>query len=169
MTNSHAAAVYPGTFDPVTNGHLDVIERGSKLFPRLIVAVATNTHKAPLFTREERVAMLRAEVAPFPNVEVDAFQGLAVDYARRVGATVLLRGIRTFSDFEYEFQMALTNRSLAHDVETIFVMSNVEWSYTSSRLLKEAAAMGADVSHFVTPRVNEAMKAKLRAPRATSS
>jgi pantetheine-phosphate adenylyltransferase len=157
----NAAAIYPGTFDPVTNGHLDVIERAANLFPRLIVAAAVNTGKAPLFTMEERVALLRAEVARFPKVEVTSFDGLAVEYARRSGVPVLLRGIRTFTDFEYEFQMALTNRALAPDVETIFVMSNVEWSYTSSRLLKEAAAMGADVSHFVPPRVNEAMKAKL--------
>jgi pantetheine-phosphate adenylyltransferase len=156
-----AVAIYPGTFDPVTNGHLDVIERGARLFPRLIVAAAVNTGKAPLFTKKERLALLRAEVQRFPGVEVDAFDGLAVDYAKKKGATVLLRGIRTLSDFEYEFQMALTNRTLAPEVETIFVMSNVEWSYTSSRLLKEAAAMGADVSHFVPPRVNEAMRAKL--------
>jgi len=154
-------AVYPGTFDPVTNGHLDVIERGSKLFDRLIVAVAYNTSKAPLFSREERLDLLHGEVGRFPNVTVDAFEGLAVDYARHAGAGVLLRGIRTFSDFEYEFQMALTNRSLAKDVETIFVMSSVEWSYTSSRLLKEAAAMGADIAHFVPQRVKEAMLARL--------
>ncbi len=156
-----ALAVYPGTFDPVTNGHLDVIERGSKLFGRLIVAVAYNTAKAPLFTKEERLELLRAEVARFPNVTVDAFEGLAVEYARRAGAHVLLRGIRTFSDFEYEFQMALTNRQLARDVETLFVMSNVEWSYTSSRLLKEAVVMGADISHFVPRRVADAMRQKL--------
>jgi pantetheine-phosphate adenylyltransferase len=158
MTN---LAIYPGTFDPVTNGHLDVIARGSKLFERLIVAVACNAAKSPLFSKDERIEMLRAEVARLTNVTVDAFEGLAVDYARRAGASVLLRGIRTFSDFEYEFQMALTNRSLAKDVETIFVMSSVEWSYTSSRLLKEAAAMGADISHFVPPRVMEAMRARL--------
>jgi pantetheine-phosphate adenylyltransferase len=161
MRDAAPLAVYPGTFDPVTNGHLDVIERGARLFERLVVAAAVNTGKAPLFTEAERVAMLRVEVARFPNVEVDAFRGLAVEYARRRGARVILRGIRTLSDFEYEFQMALTNRTLAPDIETIFVMSNVEWSYTSSRLLKEAALMGADVSHFLPPRVNEAVRKKL--------
>jgi pantetheine-phosphate adenylyltransferase len=153
-------AVYPGTFDPPTNGHLDVIARGAKLFDRLIVAVAVNTGKQPLFTREERVDLLRAEVARHPSVEVDAFHGLAVEYARKRGAGALLRGIRTFTDFEYEFQMALTNRALAHDVETLFVMSSVEWSYTSSRLLKEAFVMGADIAPFVPPAVLEAMKRK---------
>src|SRR5262245_9673132 len=120
-------AVYPGTFDPVTNGHLDVIERGARQFDRLIVACAVNTGKEPLFTRDERVALLKGEVARLPNVSVDEFQGLAVEYAKRVGAQAILRGIRTFTDFEYEFQMALTNRALAPDVETLFVMSNVQW------------------------------------------
>jgi len=154
-------AVYTGTFDPLTNGHLDVIERGARLVDRLIVAVAVNTGKEPLFSREERVAMLEAEVGRIPNVTVDSFIGLAVEYARRRRAQAILRGIRTFTDFEYEFQMALTNRTLAPDVETIFVMSSVEWSYTSSRLLKEALTMGADVSKFVPAAVYEAMKRKL--------
>ncbi len=154
-------AVYPGTFDPVTNGHVDVIERGARLFDKLIVAVAVNTGKDPLFSRDERVAMLETEVARFKNVVVDTFVGLAVEYARKQGAQAILRGIRTFSDFEYEFQMALTNRALAGDVETLFVMSNVEWSFTSSRLLKEALAMGADISQFVPTPVYKAMKAKL--------
>jgi pantetheine-phosphate adenylyltransferase len=154
-------AVYPGTFDPVTNGHLDVIERGAKLFDKLIVACAVNIGKDPLFSREERVALLQAEVRRLPNVTIETFVGLAVEYARAKGAATILRGIRTFSDFEYEFQMSLTNRALAPDVETIYVMSNVEWSYTSSRLLKEAVAMGADVSHFVPRAVFEAMKRKL--------
>jgi pantetheine-phosphate adenylyltransferase len=153
--------IYPGTFDPVTNGHLDVIERAARLFDRLIVAVAVNTGKDPLFTRDERVDLLRAEVATFKNVEVDTFVGLAVEYARKRGAQAILRGIRTFTDFEYEFQMALTNRALANDVETLFLMSSVDWSYTSSRLLKEALAMGADISQFVPKRIYEAMKVKL--------
>jgi pantetheine-phosphate adenylyltransferase len=155
-------AVYPGSFDPVTNGHLDVIERGAKLFDRLIVAVAVNIGKDPLFTRDERTALLEAECRRFPNVTIETFVGLAVAYARAKGpGTTILRGIRTFSDFEYEFQMSLTNRALAPDVETIYVMSNVEWSYTSSRLLKEAVALGADVSHFVPQAVFEAMKRRL--------
>ena len=154
-------AVYPGTFDPVTNGHIDVIARGARLFDRLIVAVAVNTGKDPVFTRDERVDLLRAEVASHENVEVDSFQGLAVDYARKRRATALLRGIRTFTDFEYEFQMALTNRSFAGDIETIFVMSHVEWSYISSRLLKEAFIMGGDISPFVPAAALAAMKRKL--------
>jgi pantetheine-phosphate adenylyltransferase len=153
-------AVYPGTFDPVTNGHIDVIARGALLFDRLIVAVAVNTGKDPVFTRDERVDLLRTEVARHGNVEVDSFQGLAVEYARKRKAGALLRGIRTFTDFEYEFQMALTNRALANNVETLFVMSHVEWSYTSSRLLKEAFAMGADISPFVPAAVLAAMKRK---------
>jgi len=154
-------AVYPGTFDPATNGHLDVIARGAQLFDRLIVAVAVNTGKDPVFNRDERVALLKDEVASLGNVEVDSFHGLAVEYARTKRAGAILRGIRTFTDFEYEFQMALTNRALAKDVETLFVMSHVEWSYTSSRLLKEAFIMGADISQFVSPRILAAMKGKL--------
>ena len=155
-------AVYPGTFDPVTNGHLDVIERGAKLFDKLIVAVAVNTAKDPLFSRDERVALLEGEVGHFGNVGVETFVGLAVEFARQRGAQAIFRGIRTFSDFEYDFQMALTNRALAGDIETLFLMSNVAWSYTSSRLLKEALAMGADVSQFLPRKVYEAMKIKVK-------
>lgn len=161
-----AAAVYPGTFDPLTNGHLDIIRRGAKLFDRLTVAVAVNLEKTPLFTKEERLEMLRAEVEGLKNVDVDAFDGLIVEFARKVGARVILRGIRTFSDFEYEFGMALTNRKLADDVETAFIMPSVEWSYTSSRLVKEAASMGADVSHFMPPRVYKALVERI--PRRQS-
>ena len=163
MPPTERVALYPGTFDPVTNGHVDVISRGAKLFDKLIVAVAVNSGKDPLFTRDERVDMLKKTVAQFPNVVVETFTGLAVEQARRSGAQALLRGLRTFTDFEYEFQMALTNRALATDVETLFVMSNVEWSFTSSRLLKEALLNGADIGAFVPAHVYEAMKAKTHA------
>jgi pantetheine-phosphate adenylyltransferase len=157
-------AVYPGTFDPVTNGHLDVIARGARLFDRLVVGVLVNMEKRPLFDREERIEMLKRAVAPLPNVTIETFSGLATAFARDRGCQALLRGLRTFTDFEYEFQMALTNRSLAPEIETIFVMSHVEWSYTSSRLLKEAFAAGGDISPFVPVHVYEAMKAKHARP-----
>lgn len=144
-----ARAVYPGTFDPVTNGHLDVIERGARLFDHLLVGVAVNVEKTPLFPAEERVAMIRNEVAGMANVEVEALSGLVVDHARKVGCDVILRGLRTVSDFELEFQMALTNRSFAPDVETVFVMPNERYAYTSSRLIKEAVSLGGDVSAFL--------------------
>jgi len=154
-------AVYPGSFDPVTNGHLDLIERGARVFDRLVVAVATNYEKRTLFTKAERVAMLRAHTAHLDNVEVDSFKGLVVDYVRGLGARVILRGIRTVSDFEYEFQMALTNRSFA-DIETVFAMPSQEYAYLSARLIKEVAALGGDVSHLVPPDVAKALTERLR-------
>ncbi len=154
-------AVYPGTFDPLTFGHLDLIRRGASLFDRLIVAVAVNTGKDPLFTMEERAEHVRAEIADVPNAMVDAFDGLIVDYVKRVGSRVILRGIRTLTDFEYEFGMALTNRSFAREVETLFIMPSIEWTFTSSRLMKEALSKGADISPFVPRRIYEAMKQKL--------
>jgi len=135
-------AVYPGTFDPPTKGHLDVIRRGARLFERLIVAVAINPEKEPLFSEDERLTMLRQLTKGIHNVEVASFRGLTVDFCRKRGASVILRGIRTFSDFEYEFQMALTNRVLAPDVETLFVMPSEEFSYLSSSMVKEAVALG---------------------------
>jgi pantetheine-phosphate adenylyltransferase len=155
-------AVYPGSFDPITNGHLDVIKRGAKVFEKLIVAVGDNPAKKALFSKEERVEMIREVTKPYRNVETDAFDGLVVDYVHRRKAHVLLRGIRTISDFEYEYQMALTNRTFAPDVETVFVMAHEEFSFVSSRFIKEAAAMGGDVSSFLPKEVEKRLKAKVK-------
>lgn len=146
-------AVYPGSFDPVTLGHLDIVERGARLARRLVVAVAVNVDKKPLFPVEERVRMLEEATRGIPNVEVTHFEGMAVDFVRRRGATVLLRGIRTVSDFETEFQMALTNRVLAPTIETVFVMASLPTSFLSSRLIKETASLGGDVTPFVPAHV----------------
>lgn len=155
-------AVYPGSFDPMTNGHLDLIQRGARVFDRLIVAVAVNAAKAPLFTVAERLAILRRHAAALANVEVDHFDGLLVDYCRRRDARVILRGLRTVSDFEYEFQMALTNRSYA-DIETVFVMPSQEYAFVSARLLKEIAVLGGDTSRFLPPEVANVLSQRLRA------
>jgi pantetheine-phosphate adenylyltransferase len=155
-------AVYPGSFDPITNGHLDVIKRGAKVFEKLVVAVGDNPAKKALFSKEERVEMIREVTKPYRNVEADAFDGLVVDYVHRRKAHVLLRGIRTISDFEYEYQMALTNRTFAPDVETVFVMAHEEFSFVSSRFIKEAAAMGGDVSSFLPKEVEKRLKAKVK-------
>lgn len=155
-------AIYAGSFDPVTNGHLDVIERGSRVFPGLVVAVATNIGKSPLFTKDERVDMLRRALSERGvQVDVRAFDGLVVDLARSLGIRCLLRGVRTFSDFETELQMALTNRDLDPDVETVFVMPSLEHSYVSSRLIKETVKLGADVSHLIPSFVQDLLRERL--------
>jgi pantetheine-phosphate adenylyltransferase len=154
-------AVYPGTFDPVTYGHLDVIRRARTIFDEVIVAVANNAAKQPLFSMEERVALLRTATQGIVGVRIDQFDGLVVEYTKRVNATVMIRGLRMLSDFEYEFQMALTNRKLWEAVETIFLMPSEAYSYVSARLIKETAALGADVSPFVPPHVVEALRAKV--------
>ena len=146
-------ALYPGSFDPITNGHLDLIQRGSRLFDRLIVSILRNDAKAPLFSVEERIDMLEEVVRVYPNVEVDSFNGLLVDHAAERSATVLLRGIRAISDYEYELQMALMNRRLRPDIETIFLMSNEAYSFISSRLVKEVFGLGGNVSGLVPPSV----------------
>jgi len=153
-------AVYPGTFDPVTFGHLDLVERGRKHVDRLIIAILRNEDKQTLFTVEERTAFLREAVAPLKNVVVDDFDGLLVDYAKRTGATLILRGLRAVSDFEYELQMAMMNRRLAPDVETAFLMPNEAFSYVSSRLVREVARLGGDVSGLVPPTVAQALVEK---------
>ncbi|MBI4567216.1 MAG: pantetheine-phosphate adenylyltransferase [Planctomycetes bacterium] len=153
-------AIYAGSFDPITLGHLDVIERGAKVFDHLIVAMAVNVEKTPLFTLAERRAFIAEATKHLKNVQVDSFDTMAVDYARAKKAKVLLRGIRTLSDFEAEFQMALTNRAFAPDIETVFVMSSLEYSFVSSRLIKEAATLGGDVSKFVPPAVAGRLKEK---------
>lgn len=154
-------AVYPGTFDPVTYGHIDLIKRAQEIFSEIIVAVAHNPHKKPLFSTKERVAMLKSAVSGFEGIVVDDFDGLVVDYARKKKAKVLIRGLRMISDFEYEFQMALTNRKLSPDIETIFLMPQESYSYLSAKLLKEAASLGADLSYFVPDFVEKALKKKL--------
>ncbi|OIO35782.1 MAG: pantetheine-phosphate adenylyltransferase [Candidatus Omnitrophica bacterium CG1_02_44_16] len=154
-------AIYPGTFDPVTNGHIDVIKRAVKLFSEVIVAVAPNLEKAPLFTVEERVSLLKESLADIEGVTVASFKGLVVDFARKNKINIVIRGLRMLSDFEYEFQMALTNRKFDDSIETVFLMPSESYSYVSSKLLKEAATLGADVSYFLPPSVESALKKKL--------
>ena len=146
-------AIYPGSFDPITNGHLDLIERGCCLFDKLIVAILRNEAKQPLFSVEERIEMLREVVDCYPNVAVDSFEGLLVDYAAENGATVLLRGIRAISDYEYELQMALMNRRLRPDIETVFMMASEAHSFVSSRLVKEVFGLGGNIEGLVPPSV----------------
>jgi len=153
--------VYPGTFDPVTYGHIDLIKRAAKLFGEVIVAVAHNPGKAPLFSVRERVALLKQVTKGMRGVTVDDFHGLVVDYCRTRGAAAVIRGLRMLSDFEYEFQMALTNRKLSEQVETVFLMPKETYAYLSARLIKEAAALGADLSAFVPPVVEAALRRKL--------
>lgn len=155
-------AIYPGTFDPVTNGHLDVIRRGASLFGELVVACAVNIAKEPLFSLEERLEMLREVTRGIKNVRVESFTGMVVDYVRELGGRVILRGIRTFADFESEVQMALANRTFAPGVETVFVCASLEESFISSRLIREAAALDGDVSRFVPAPVVKRLKAKAR-------
>jgi pantetheine-phosphate adenylyltransferase len=159
-------AIYPGTFDPVTYGHIDLIKRASKLFDEVIVAVAHNPGKMPLFSVAERVALLKRACRNLRGVVIDDFDSLVVEYARRKRARVILRGLRMLSDFEYEFQMALTNRRLSDRVETIFMMPKDSYAYLSARLIKEAAALGADLSAFVPDFVGTALKQKLAKPGA---
>ena len=154
-------AVYPGSFDPITNGHLDLIERGARLFERLIVAVLRNEAKKPMFAVEERMQMARASLAGFANVEVDCFDGLLVEFAAARGARVILRGIRAISDYEYELQMALMNRRLAPEIETVFLMAGEAYSFISARLVKEVIALGGDVSGLVPPLVEERLRRRL--------
>lgn len=157
-------AIYPGSFDPLTNGHVDIIERGSRLFDRIIVAILVNPDKAPLFTVGERIDIVREVFRGQPNVEVDSFQGLLVDYARRKGAGVIVRGLRAVSDFEYEMQMALMNRHLNPDVETVFMMPAEPYTYLSSRLVKEVCALGGSVHSLVPELVEARLRGKVLTP-----
>lgn len=156
------AAIYPGTFDPLTFGHLDVIERASRIFERLIVAVGVNRSKTPLFTVSERMEMVREVVQHLPHVEVDSFDGLLVEYCRRKQVHALIRGLRAFSDFEYEFQMALTNRKLAPEIETIFLMPKETHSYLSSSMVRGIAAMKGNIDDFVPRVVRDALDRRVR-------
>lgn len=142
-------AMYPGSFDPVTNGHLDIIKRSSRMFDKVIVAVLVNSAKTPLFTVEERVAMLRESCKNIPNVEIDSFNGLTVTFAKQKGATVMVRGLRAVTDFENEIQLAHTNFAMMPEIETVFLATAIKWSYLSSTIVREAAHYGQDVSRFV--------------------
>ena len=154
-------AIYPGSFDPITNGHLDVVQRATKLFDRVVVAIAKSESKQPLFTLEERVEMVAEAVRPIPNVEADSFDCLLVEYVERRSAQAVVRGLRAVSDFEFEFQLALMNRKLNERIETIFMMPKDTYTFLSSRIIKEIARLGGDVSSFVPVHVRAALAAKL--------
>ena len=155
-------AVYPGSFDPLTNGHVDIIERGARIFDEIVVAIAVNAEKAPLFGMEERLEIARAVFKKLPNVKVDTFDGLLVDYVERRGAQVIVRGLRAVSDFEFEFQMALMNRRLNGRIETVFMMPAEQYSYISSRLIKEVFSLGGRVHGLVPDMVEERLREKVR-------
>src|SRR5437588_638787 len=161
----HGVAMYTGVFDPVHLGHLDVIRRGSRIFERLIVGVGINPEKASFFSLEERTSMLQRVVAPFDNVEVRDFDGLAVHFVRKLGASIMLRGLRTTSDMEYEFTMSLTNLALDPEIETVFLMAKETYSHISGTLLRQIAALGGDLTPFVPPQVQQALIERARAKR----
>ncbi len=161
MTDSNKrTAIYPGTFDPITNGHIDLIQRAAKMFDNVTVAIASNSKKSPKFSLEKRIDMAEKVLADCSNVKVKGFQELLVDFAKKENAMVLIRGLRAISDFEYEFQLASMNRNLAPDIESVFLMPADEYSFISSSLVKEVASLGGDISNFVHPLVNEALKNK---------
>lgn len=154
-------AIYPGSFDPITNGHMDIVERGLKLFDKIIVAILLNPGKTHLFTLDERIEMLSASLDKFSNgIEIDSFNGLLVDYAMSRGAQGILRGLRATSDFEYEFQLALMNRKLNRQVETVFLMTGFRWIFTSSSIIKQAAQFGGNISDMVPPLVQKKLQEK---------
>lgn len=153
-------AIYPGTFDPITNGHLSVVNRALKIFDKLVIAILNNPGKKPLFTLEERIYMIKEAVQNGANIEVDTFDGLLVDYAVKKETNVIVRGLRALSDFEYEFQTALMNRKLNREVQSIFLMTDYKWFYTSSTIIKEAASFNGDVSGLVPELVNQKLKQK---------
>lgn len=157
-------AIYPGSFDPLTNGHIDIIKRGLKLFDKVVVAILHNPAKQGLFTVDERMEMITESLQGCPNLEVDAFSGLLVDYAVQLKADVIIRGMRAVSDFEYEFQMALMNRRLNRNVQTVFLMTGLRWIFTSSSIIKEAARFGGDIESMVPPVVNQKVKEKFNTP-----
>jgi len=152
-------ALYPGTFDPITNGHIDIIQRASELFDKIIVTVAVNPSKNPLFTAEERIELIRESLSQ-PKFEVSSFDGLVVDYAKKTDSIAIIRGLRAISDFEYEFQMALMNHKLAEDITTVFLMPNEKYTYLNSSIIRNLAQFHADVSDFVPPCVVDALKKK---------
>ena len=157
---SEKTAIYPGFFDPITNGHLSIVTRALKVFDNLIIAILNNPQKAPLFSTEERIYMIKKAIGNKKTVEVDSFDGLLVDYAVKKNSNVVIRGLRALSDFEYEFQLALINRKLNRDVQSIFLMTDYKWFYTSSTIIKEAASFGGDISGLVPKIVNDKLKEK---------
>jgi pantetheine-phosphate adenylyltransferase len=158
-------AVYPGTFDPITYGHIDIIERARDIFDKVIVMVAQNPEKQPLFTDTERVTMIKKVVSKYRNVEVDSYDGLLVEFAKRKKATAIVRGLRAVSDFEYEFQMALMNRKLEANITTVFLMPHEKYTYLNSSLVREISRLGGDVSEFVPPIVRQLLSKKLKSLR----
>ena len=160
MSRMGKVAIYPGSFDPVTNGHMDIVERGLKIFDKIIVAILLNPSKESFFTVEERMEMLQKSMTDFEHVEFDTFDGLLVDYAARRKAHAILRGMRAVSDFEYEFQMALMNRRLRRDIQTVFLMTGLRWIFTSSSIIKEAAQFGGDIEDMVPPIVHTKLREK---------
>ncbi|HZW38650.1 MAG TPA: pantetheine-phosphate adenylyltransferase [Ignavibacteriaceae bacterium] len=155
-------AIYPGTFDPVTYGHIDIIKKALEIFDEVIVTVAVNPTKTPLFSLDERLKMLNESLLVYKNIKVDSFDGLVVDYAKKVGAHGIIRGLRAVSDFEYEFQMALMNRKLANDITTVFLLPHEKYIYVNSTIIKNLASLKSDVSEFVPPPVNEAFQKKFK-------
>ncbi len=155
-------AVYPGTFDPITNGHLSILKRGLMIFERVTIAILHNPNKSPLFTIDERISMIKDITKEMANVEVDTFDGLLVDYALMKKSNVILKGLRAISDFEYEFQMALMNRKLSRQVQSVFLMTDYKWFYISSTIVKEAASMGGDIGGLVPKLVEQKLKEKFR-------
>jgi len=160
-------AIYPGTFDPITNGHISIVNRALTIFDKLIIAILNNPQKKPLFSIEERISMIKESLNESPNVEVDTFDGLLVDYAVAKRANVILRGLRALSDFEYEFQMALMNRKLNREVQSVFLMTDYKWFYISSTIIKEAASLGGDTSGLVPEIVNRRLKEKFNYAKNT--
>ncbi len=157
-----AKAIYPGTFDPVTYGHIDIIKRAREIFDSIVVTVAINTGKTPLFSTQERVDMLKESLKEFKNISIDSFDGLVVDHARNVGAVSIIRGLRAVSDFEYEFQMALMNRKLAGEISTVFLMPHEKYTYLNSSIVRNLAGFNSDVSDFVPPNVKAALEKKFK-------
>jgi len=163
--HAESIAIYPGSFDPVTNGHIDIVERGLRLFDRIIVCVMCNAAKTTLFSIQERIEMIEKSFEKFPNVEADTYDGLLVDYGARRKARAILRGMRAVSDFEYEFQMAMMNRRLNRNIQTVFLMTGFRWIFTSSSIIKEAARFGGNVSDMVPPVVLQKLNEKFGHPR----
>lgn len=164
---SQRCAIYPGSFDPITNGHLSIVDRALTIFDKLTIAILTNPQKEPLFSIEERISMIKESLHGSPNVEVDTFGGLLVDYAVEKKANVILRGLRALSDFEYEFQMALMNRKLNREVQSLFLMTDYKWFYISSTIIKEAAGLGGDISGLVPEIVEKRLKEKFGVAKNT--
>ena len=158
---SEKIAIYPGTFDPITLGHLDILQRASKLFDRVIITLAINSNKTPLFSREERMEFIIDAVKNIPNVMVDSFEGLLINFAEKTGAIAVIRGLRAISDFEFEFQLALMNRKQNPEITTVFLMPNEKYTYLNSSIIREVSRFGGDVSSFITPLVAEKLKNKL--------